>query len=226
VGEMIVHVIVRALSQAIPERCPACSYQMYGVYFYRSDPRYGEPFIFVDPVDGGGGAFPFADGPSGLIFVGDGDVPNTPVEIIENRYPLRVRRYTFNLEGAGSGKYRGGLGVIRDFEVLEDNVLLQTMNENTLYPPWGLHGGGGSGMSKTIVWEGTPNEQVLTGRVYLFGPLMKGDRVSARSTGGGGWGDPRERDPELIREDIRNGFLTTEQARDRYGFDASGKLNK
>jgi N-methylhydantoinase B len=98
-------------------------------------------------------------------------------------------------------------------------VLLQTMNENTLCPPWGLYGGGNSGVSQTVVWEGTAREQSLTGRVYLYGPLMKGDRVSARSTGGGGWGNPSERDPLRIREDIRNGFLTAEQARDWYGFE-------
>lgn len=215
--EMVAHLIVKALSQAIPERCPACSYQMFGVYFYRSDPRFGEPFIFVDPVDGGGGAFPTQDGPSGLIFVGDGDVPNTPIEIIESRYPLRVRRYTFNPEGAGAGKYRGGFGVIRDYEVLEDHILLQTMNENTLYPPWGLQGGDHAGVSETIVWEGTDKAQTLTGRVYFFGPLMKGDRVSARSTGGGGWGDPGQRDPERVRADVANGLMSANDAERIYG---------
>jgi N-methylhydantoinase B len=116
VGEMIIQLIIKALSQAIPERCPAASYQMFGVYFYRTDPRHGEPFIYTEPIDGGGGAFPHADGPNALIFVGDGDAPNTPIEIIENGYPLRVTRYTFNPDGAGTGKYRGGLGVIRDYE--------------------------------------------------------------------------------------------------------------
>jgi N-methylhydantoinase B len=217
VGEMVIHLIVKALSQAIPERCPAASYQMFGIYFYRMNPRFGKPFIFVDPVDGGGGAFPFDDGPNGLIFVGDGDAPNTPVEIIESRYPLLVRRYTFNPEGAGRGQFRGGFGVIRDYEVLEDNVLIQTMNENTLNPPWGLFGGGRAAISQVVVWEGTEREQVLTGRVSYFGPLHKGDRVSVRSTGGGGWGHPKARDPQRVREDILNGLITAEQAEIDYG---------
>ncbi|MBM4424183.1 MAG: hydantoinase B/oxoprolinase family protein [Chloroflexi bacterium] len=217
VGEMIIQLIARALSQAIPERCPACSYQMFGPYFFRTDPRHGEPFIFIDPVDGGGGAFPHADGPSALIFVGDGDCPNTPAEIIETRYPLLVRRYALNLEGAGKGKYRGGFGVIRDYEMLEDNILMQLMNENTLYPPWGLFGGDQSGVSKAIVWEGTDHEQVLTRRISYFGPLHKGDRVSARTTGGGGWGDPKERDPELVKNDVLNGFLSAAEAEKIYG---------
>lgn len=217
VAEMIIHLVVRALSQAMPERCPAASYQMAGCYFFRTDARYGKPFIFVDPVDGGGGAFPHDDGPSGLIFVGDGDAPNTPVEILETRYPLLVRRYTFNLEEAGAGKYRGGFGVIRDYEMLEDNILIQTMNENTRCPPWGLFGGGDAGVSKIIVWEGTGREAVLTGRVAYFGPFHRGDRVSIRTAGGGGWGNAKERDPERVRQDVLNEFITPEQAKAVYG---------
>lgn len=217
VGEMVIHLMVKALSQAIPERCPAASYQMFGIYFYRMDPRFGKPFIFVDPVDGGGGAFPFDDGPGGLIFVGDGDAPNTPIEIIESRYPLLVTRYGINPEGAGRGEYRGGFGVIREYEVLEDNVLIQTMNENTLYPPWGLFGGDSAGISKIVVWEGTDREQMLTGRVAFFGPFSRGDRVGLRSAGGGGWGHPRDRDPERVREDVLNQLITPEQAEADYG---------
>ena len=123
VGEMIIHLMVKALSQAIPERCPAATYQMFGCVLYRMDPRHGKPFIFIEPLDGGGGAFPHADGPNALVFVGDGNAPNTPTEVIEGHYPLRVLRHTFNLEGAGAGKYRGGLGVIREYEMLEDNIL-------------------------------------------------------------------------------------------------------
>jgi N-methylhydantoinase B len=222
VAEMIIHLVVRALAQAIPERCPAASYQMAGCYFFRTDARFGKPFIFVDPVDGGGGAFPHDDGPSGLIFVGDGDAPNTPVEIIETRYPLLVRRYTFNPEGAGAGQYRGGFGVIRDYEMLEDHILIQTMNENTQCPPWGLFGGENAGVSKVVVWEGTEREQVLTGRVAYFGPFHRGDRISVRTAGGGGWGQPQKRDPERVRQDILNGFIRPEQAEAIYGLKIEG----
>ena len=212
VGEMIIHLMVKALSSAIPERCPACTYQMFGCVFYRMDPRHGKPFIFIEPLDGGGGAFPHADGPNALVFVGDGNAPNTPTEVIEGHYPLRVRRHTFNPEGAGAGKYRGGLGVIREYEMLEDNILIQTMNENTINPPWGLYGGGDAGVSKLIAWAGSEKEEEITQRVYLYGPFNKGDIVSQRSTGGGGWGDPRERDPDLIEYDRRNGFTLADES--------------
>lgn len=212
VGEMIIHLMVKALSKAIPERCPACTYQMFGCVFYRMDPRHGKPFIFIEPLDGGGGAFPHADGPNALVFVGDGNAPNTPTEVIEGHYPLRVRRHTFNPEGAGAGKFRGGLGVIREYEMLEDNILIQTMNENTINPPWGLYGGGDAGVSKLIAWAGSDKEEEITQRVYLYGPFNKGDIVTQRSTGGGGWGDPRERDPDLIEYDRRNGFALADES--------------
>ena len=217
VGEMILHLIVRALSKAIPDRCPACSYQMCSANFRRTDPRAGTPFICYQPVDGGGGALPFDDGPSGLIFVGDGDAPNLPAEAAESRYPLRITRYAINTDGAGAGKFRAGFGVVRDYEMLENDILLRTSNENTLYPPWGLFCGGQAGISTIVVWEGTDRQQVLTGRVAGLGPLNRGDRVSVRTAGGGGWGDPKERDPSRVRQDLLNELISPAEAEAVYG---------
>ena len=174
---------------------------------YRMDPRHGEPFIYIDPLAGGGGAFPHADGPSGIIFVGDGNAPNTPTEVLEGRYPLRVLRHTFNLSGAGKGKYRGGFGVTREYQMLEDNILIQTMNENTIETPWGLYSGEDAGVSELIAWAGTEREETISGRVYFYGPFNKGDIITQSSAGGGGWGDPSERDPALIEYDRRNGYV-------------------
>ena len=210
VGEMVIHLIVKALAQAIPERCPACSYQMFGGVMYRMEPQHGEPFIYIDPLAGGAGAFPHADGPSGLIFVGDGNAPNTPTEVIEGRYPLRVLRHTFNLDGAGKGKFRGGFGVTREYQMLEDNILIQTMNENTIDRPWGLYGGDAAGVSELTAWTGTERERKIRGRVYFYGPFHKGDIITQRSAGGGGWGDPAERDPALIEYDRRNGYVPSD----------------
>ena len=217
VAEMVIHLTIRALAQAVPERCPACSYQMAGIYFFRTDPRFGRPFIYTDPVDGGGGAFPHDDGPSGLIFVGNGDAPNTPVEVVESRYPLLIRRYALHLEEYGAGQYRGGFGVIRDYEMLEDHILVQTSNENTRCRPWGLFGGQDAGVTRFVFWEGTDREWVTTERLSYFGPFQRGDRVSVRTAGGGGWGPPANRSPERVQDDILNGLITPEQAEKIYG---------
>ena len=128
-----------------------------------------------------------------------------------------MRRYAFNSEGAGAGKYRGGFGVIRDYEMLEDDILVQTSNENSLHPPWGLFGGGPADVSTVVLWEGSDREQVTTGRFARLGPFHRGDRVSVRTAGGGGWGDPRERDPERVCDDIRNGFISATEAESVYG---------
>ncbi len=225
VGEMVLHLVVRALAVAIPDLCPACSYQMCGASFYRMDPRLGKPFILTEPVDGGGGALPHDDGPSGTIFVGDGDAPNTPVEVIEGRYPILMRRYAFNSEGAGAGKYRGGFGVVRDYEMLEDDILVQTSNENSLHPPWGLFGGGHAGVSTVVLWEGSDRERVTAGRFARLGPFNRGDRVSVRTAGGGGWGDPKDRDPGRVRDDVQNGFIGAAEAESVYGVTLDGEKN-
>jgi N-methylhydantoinase B len=221
VAEMVIHLVIRALSQAIPERCPACTYQMCAFMFSRTDPRFGKPFIYGEPVDGGGGAFPHDDGPSGIMFLGNGDAPNTPVEIVETRYPFLVRRYAINPEGSGSGQYRGGFGVIRDYEVVEDNIRIQTSNENTKYTPWGLFGGDNAGVSRFVFWEGSDREMASAERITDFGPFHQGDRISIRTTGGGGWGDPAARDPQRIRHDLLNGLITPEQAAADYGVHVS-----
>ncbi len=219
VAEVIIHLLTRALSAAIPDRCPAATYQMYAFYLSRTDPRYGDTFIYGEPVDGGGGAFPHDDGPSGIMFVGNGDAPNVPVEIVESRYPVRVTRYTFNPEHRGHGKYRGGFGVIRDYEMLEDHIMLQTSTENNDNPLWGLAGGGPAGIARTILNEGTDREVELVARVSDYGPLMKGDTLSIRTANGGGWGEPAGRDIDRIVADIRCGLLDAEQAIAAYGVD-------
>ena len=219
VAEMIVHLISRALAPVLPERCPACSYQMAAFQFYRTDPNQGDLFTYGEPLDGGGGAFHTDDGATGIMFLGNGDAPNVPVEVVETRYPVRVTRYAINVGSEGIGKFRGGMGIIRDYEVLTDNVLLQTSNENTLYPPWGLNGGSESGASKFVFWPDTEKEVTfVTERVSDYGPFNTGDRLSFQTTGGGGWGDPKERDREMIEEDLRNGLISLEDAQEKYGY--------
>jgi N-methylhydantoinase B len=208
---------VRAMSQAVPERCPAGSYQLFGVYLFRVDPRDGTPFIFIEPMDGGHGARPNGDGPS-LIFLADGDTPNTPTEIVETRYPIRCDRHAYlpGLEGAGT--YRGGLGIVRDFRVLEHGTYMQCAIENTKdMLARGLDGGGDADASRIVVWPDTDREQVLQERTSFFGPLGPDDIVSVRSGGGGGWGPPLERDAEQVARDVRDELLTKDEARRTYG---------
>ena len=212
VAELIVHLLIRALADAVPERCPAATYQMFSFFFSRTNERYGRSFIYAEPVDGGGGAFPHDDGPSGIMFVGNGDAPNTPAEIVESRYPVRISSYRINTDNIGIGKYRGGYGVIREYEILEDHVVMDTATENNKNPLWGLNGGGNTGTALTIINRGTGDEVVLVDRVAEYGPLMAGDRVSFITGNGGGWGNPSDRPIDLIVADVRNELLEVDQA--------------
>ena len=110
------------------------------------------------------------------------------------------------------------MGVEREYRILEPGVMMQTVTENTRDPLGkGIAGGGTGGLPEIVVRPGSPDEVRLTERVTYFGPLAPGDRVRVLSPGGGGWGDPRERDPEQVARDVRDGLVGVEEARDVYG---------
>ncbi len=214
---VIIDLVSEALSHAVPDRCPAGEYMLFGANLYRGDPRYGRPFIYIDPVCGGAGALPFDDGADGLIFHGDGDAPNIPVEVAETRYPIRIERYQIHPEEYGIGKFRGGLGTIRDYRIMADHVYLQLANEQTVCRPHGLCGGHNGGINRLWLRPGTDREEVLTERIASVGPFQGGDVVSCRTAGGAGYGDPLERDPENVRLEVLNEILSPEKAKEFYG---------
>jgi N-methylhydantoinase B len=214
---IIIDLVSEALSYAVPDRTVAGEYMLFGAWFFRTDPRFGKPFIYIDPVDGGGGASSFDDGADGLIFHGDGDAPNTPVEVAESRYPIRIERYELHTEEYGVGRFRGGMGTIRDYRFLTDSVSTQVANEQTKCRPHGLHGGADAGINRLWVRPGTEQQEIITERVSFYGPFVTNDVLSCRTGGGGGFGDPLERDPERVRWEVLNELLTPEQARESYG---------
>lgn len=217
VAELIYFVVIRALADALPERVPAATYQMYAYHLVRTAAGAGAPFICAEPVDGGGGAMPHDDGANAIMFLGNGDAPNSPIEVLEATYPVRFERYTFNPVNRGTGQYRGGYGVIREFAVTQDNAELTISTENNANPLWGVAGGGDAGVSVTLVRGPDGQEQVFDDRAAEVGPLKAGTVISIQTANGGGWGDPAARDPARIAADIRNGFLTLDQAVADYG---------
>lgn len=216
-GLVITDLVSEALSNAVPERCPAGEYMLCAPYFFRLDPRLGQPFIHIDVLRGGGGALPFDDGANALVFHGDGDAPDIPVEVAETRFPVRITRYQLHTSEYGIGQFRGGLGVIRDTCMLTDHVQMQMSNEQTKTPPHGLRGGHDSGINRAIAWLGSDKEVTLTERTSYYGPFHSGDVVSYRTSGGAGIGDPLDRDPELVRWEVLNDLLTAANARAFYG---------
>lgn len=217
VADLVQYVVLRALADAMPDRIPAPGYPMLSYHLYRTAAGAGSTFICAEPVDGGGGALPHDDGPSGIMFFGNGDTPNAPIEVLEATYPVRFERYTFNPVNRGTGEYRGGYGVVREFRMTEDGAELTISTENSDNPLLGLRGGGNAGASVTIVREADGRETAYTDRAAAIGPLKAGAVISIQTANGAGWGDPARRDPARIAADVRNEMLTIDEAVADYG---------
>jgi N-methylhydantoinase B len=207
---------MRAMSKAIPERCIAGGATLCMPTISRFDPRDGQPFILSDPFDVGNGARPNADAPTMAINV-MGDVPNSPTEVVEMRYPLRIERFGLRTEVSGHGEYRGGAGIYRDYRVLEDGVTLFSALENTQETiAEGADAGGDGGPAQVVINPDENDEMVLNDRGPFPGILKAGDVISMRSGGGGGWGHPSSRDPEQVVADVRDERISIDEARDIY----------
>ncbi|MEM1732241.1 MAG: hydantoinase B/oxoprolinase family protein [Desulfurococcaceae archaeon] len=180
------------------------------------DDRTGEPFAIVEPQPGGWGAGYDMDGTSGLVAVGDGETYIASTEVYEKNFPILVERYTLNTEdGVGHGKYRGGFGVIREYRILNSTALVTIQVGRHDYPPWGVEGGlPGPGNRVVVYRQGSSPIEVRRMTAEIF---KKGDLVSIRTSGGGGWGDPLDRDPMLVLQDYINELITLGTARDIYG---------
>lgn len=216
-GAYAVDLIWRALFPALPDRLSAGhSLSVCGTIISGKDEE-GQTFILVEPQAGGWGATVTRDGESGLVVVGDGETYIIPVEICEDRYPLLVDRFTFNLAPAGAGRYRGGFGLVRDYRILCEKAELTTTFGRHRYPPWGGAGGqDGSPNGVAIIPAGQSEPVVWRGKLARY-PLHHGDVARLVTGVGGGYGDPLTRDLSLVQQDVRNEFLTVADARRLYG---------
>ena len=176
----------------------------------------GEPFALVEPNPGGWGAGYDRDGESGLVSFADGETFASSVEILENRYPLIVDRYEFNTEdGVGHGKYRGGFGIVKDYRILNSAAELTTDINRAVVRPWSMEGGRPGTLNCILVRrEGKTLHRI---RKIVACKLQENDVVSIRTGGGGGWGEPLDRDSALVIEDVRAGLISAQEAGSVYG---------
>ena len=143
--------------------------------------------------------------------------PSTPVEIVETEYPIRIRSFDIWPDSAGAGTTRGGIGYVREYELLED-VMLTARTANHVQPGWGLNGGEGPPVCRTVIDPGTPGAVELS--ALDTREAKKGTVVRLEQTGGGGYGDPKRRPREKVADDVRNGYVTPGAAKRIYGLDA------
>jgi len=174
-----------------------------------------EPFALVEPNPGGWGAAYDQDGESGLVCFADGETYAVSVEILETRYPIQVDQYALHVEGGfGHGKFRGGLGIIKDYRMLNQKAEFTCDINRAVVAPWGLADGGSGTLNGVVLQrDGKTTARV---RKVLSHPLLRGDVVSIRTGGGAGYGIPSLRDPGLVERDLIDGYITLEQAREIY----------
>ena len=186
-SQRIVDVLMRALAQAIPDRVPAASSgTMSNLTIGGMDPRTGKPFAYYEAIAGGMGARPNADGPSGVHTHMTNSL-NTPLEALEYAYPFRVRRYGYRAGSGGSGKFRGGDGLIREIELLAD-AQVTLLSDRRKFPPYGLAGGGSGKAARAVRVSGHETHKIPAKSSLHF---KKGDVVRIETPGGGGWGPER-----------------------------------
>jgi N-methylhydantoinase B len=210
----------RALIDAVGGRLPAGHYgTIAGLAMAGRDDRgAGEPVYaeYQGPHMGGWGAGPLHDGESAMCCVTNGDTRNTPVEIIEATSPLHVHRYELRPDSGGPGRWRGGLGTRYEFEILTGAPFAMTAAvDRTAFAAFGSHGGAdGATNDLRVLRDGRLHARVPRTTAY---PLRRGDRVVLDTGGGGGWGDPAERDRDALLRDVRAGYVTAGAARSEYG---------
>jgi N-methylhydantoinase B len=207
---------LRALADALPDRIPAGSYadQMPTIAF-GTHPETGKLFIQGDLNAGGTGGRPAADGESGMIIFGGSTARNNPVEVVESRIgSMRILRYGLRQDSGGAGRYRGGLGVERVYQFLTPAFITFSL-ERKVTPPWGLKGGREGAVNDVEITA--PDGSARHVRKATQHPIAAGEVVRILTGGGGGYGPPGERDPEAIRRDVEEGYVSEEAAKRDYG---------
>ena len=215
VGFRLSDALFGALAQVLPDRVPAAgeggnSLILIGGYSNRR-----EPFVMFDLVAGTWGARPNKDGNDGLTNPG-AVISNIPAELMELEYPVRLEQYALAPDSGGAGRYRGGLAVVRDWRYLgEKPANLTIRSDRREHLPYGLYGGQPGAGSMSILNPGREDERTLP--TMVTETMQPGELLRHIQPGGGGWGDPMSRDPEAVRQDVLDGKVSAEAARDSYG---------
>ncbi len=219
-SQKITEAMMLALAQALPDRVMAGSHgQITNCGFSGYHPETGKRFVYVDIQGGGAGARWCKDGRDGQ----DSHLArfmNTPIEAVELEFPMRIERYEFIPDTGGAGKYRGALAVRRDIRSLIDELSFARYGDRQAFAPFGLFGGKEGSKGKFVLNSDTPDEKPLKSKG--LDKLKKGDVVSLRLPGAGGYGDPRDRDREAVLRDVRDGKVSREKAKEDYGVDVGG----
>jgi N-methylhydantoinase B len=218
----VTELVWKALAPVVPDRLPAGSYASLSVGYLVGKDAGGEVFVLAEPSAGGWGAGAGKDGENALIATTDGDTYNFPVEVAEARFPVLVERYELNVgAGGGAGERRGGFGCIREYRLLDVGEASGYGSiGGSVRRPWGLRGGG-EGTNNYLEYHRQGAGVVRRGRVDRIA-LATGDRAVVVTGTGGGVGDPLDREPRRVLDDVLDGYVSAEAAREVYGVVVAG----
>jgi N-methylhydantoinase B len=212
-------VVARALSKALPSRALAGS----GPHLHlvlSGEQGDGSLWVDYETVAGGYGARPYRDGMDAVRIHVAGSL-NLPVEALEQIYSLLIERYELRQDSGGAGRHRGGQGVVRDYRALA-KMSTSLSGHRCVVPAKGMAGGHDGMLGQFVLNPGTPHEQHLSSALGDL-HLRPGDVLSIRTPGGGGFGDPAERDKALVQQDLEEGRISESAAAEVYGYQWVGK---
>jgi len=214
----VVDTIVTALAPALPERAPAAHLGTLGgaIVFFGTNPDTGKGFVLQSIEGGGWGGRPWEDGESTTVSVCQGDVRNAPIENMELKVPVLIESRALRVDSAGPGKYRGGFGIAtRVRNLVEGRWNLPGPHGRGQMPPWGLWGGkSGTPATSMLRQAGEEDFHENEGQRLL---VPAGSQAVILTAGGGGWGNPLERDPAAVQMDVLDGLVSLQSAREDYG---------
>jgi N-methylhydantoinase B len=196
----------------MPTRALAAASQFDNTMMGGNNPHTNRPFVNFQMISGGFPARPYCDGEEALPL--GYNTGNVPIEIDEAADPVVIDRFEFVTDSAGIGKYRGGLGIRKDIRILTGPLRLSNNSDRHKFPAWGLHGGGAGTVGEILLNPGSKQSRFHSKGVYT---VTTGDVVSIRVGGAGGSGDPLERVPEAVLEDVLDGMVSAASARKDYG---------
>ena len=214
-GFRVVDALNGALAQLIPDRVPAAGEGGNTLAIFGADrPGDGDRYVFYELVVGTWGGTPTWDGNDGLTNPAS-LAANIPVEVAESEFPIVVERYGLVPDSGGAGQHRGGLAIERVWRCLTTSTSLIVRSDRADRPPYGLAGGGTGAPSSNVLLRPDGTEEELPAMFSIT--IEPGDVYAHRTAGGGGWGDPYERDPEVVAVDVANEKVSVDAAREQYG---------
>ena len=215
-GYRVRSTVLGALTRLLPDVGAACAGgSEFAIVFAGYEGEARKPFLHLEfhNCTGQGGG-PDRDGQDGGPYA-IGNLANVPAELLEAENPVLVEAYAFLPDSGGAGKYRGSLGIVRQYRILADEATVNLRSDRHMHACWGIFGGQPGAMARSIVDPGTPQEEHTPSKWVRT--MRRGQVFRGEMAGSGGYGDPWTRDPAAVLQDVRQEKVTIEHAREAYG---------